>query len=84
MSSGICRLNTEAAHYGIGVQVINTWVVQNPSFSGYFAIQAYLPACHLSIAVNTTDGPTTIANTNYAQTIADSIAAYLAPNYPLT
>lgn len=81
---GICRLNTEAAHYGFGIQVINTWIVQNPSFSGYFAIQAYLPSQQLSIAVNTTDGPAATPNTNYAQTIADSIAAYLAPGYPLS
>jgi CubicO group peptidase (beta-lactamase class C family) len=80
---GICRLNTEAAHYGIGIQVINTWIVQNPSFSGYFAIQAYLPSRHLSIAVSTTDGPTATPNNNYAQTIATGIAAYLAPNHPL-
>lgn len=81
---GICRHNSEAAHYGIGVQVINTWVVQNPSFSGYFAIQAYLPSSHLSIAVTTTDGPGATPNINYAQTIATSIAAYLAPNHPLS
>jgi CubicO group peptidase (beta-lactamase class C family) len=81
---GICRLNTEAAHYGVGIQVINTWIVQNPSFSGYFAIQAYLPSQQLSIAVNTTDGPAATPNTNYAQTIAESIAAYLAPDHPLT
>ncbi|MEY9933639.1 D-alanyl-D-alanine carboxypeptidase [Catenulispora sp. GP43] len=81
---GICRLNTEAAHYGFGVQVINTWVVQNPSFSGYFAIQAYLPSQDLSIAVSTTDGPSTTPNTNYAQTVATDIAAALAPQYPLS
>ncbi|WP_051450790.1 serine hydrolase domain-containing protein [Actinospica robiniae] len=81
---GICRHNTEAAHYGIGIQVINTWVVQNPSFSGYFAIQAYLPSQKLSIAVDTTDGPAATPNTNYAQTIATSIAAYLAPGHPLS
>ena len=81
---GICRLNTEAAHYGFGVQVINTWVVQNPSFSGYFAVQAYLPSSDLSIAVSTTDGPSSTPNTNYAQTITSDIAAYLAPAYPLS
>ncbi|WP_143765200.1 serine hydrolase domain-containing protein [Catenulispora acidiphila] len=80
---GICRLNTQAAHYGFGVQVVNTWVVQNPSFSGYFAVQAYLPSQDLSIAVNTTDGPTTTPNVNYAQTVATDIAAALAPAYPL-
>lgn len=81
---GVCRLNTEAAHYGLGVQVINGWIVQNPSFFGYFAIQAYLPSQHLSIAVDTTDGPAATPGTNYAQTIAASIAAYLAPGHPLT
>ncbi|MEY9909640.1 D-alanyl-D-alanine carboxypeptidase [Catenulispora sp. MAP12-49] len=81
---GICRLNTEAAHYGFGVQVINTWVVQNPSFSGYFAIQAYLPSQDLSIAVSTTDGPSSTPNVNYADTVATDIAAALAPQYPLS
>jgi len=80
---GVCRLNTEALHFGFGVQVVNTWVVQNPSFSGYFAVQAYLPSQDLSIAVSTTDGPTTVPNTSYAETIATNIAAHLAPEYPL-
>lgn len=81
---GICRLNTEAAHYGVGLQVVNTWIVQNPSFSGYFAVQAYLPSQQLSIAVDTTDGPAATPNVNYADTIAQSIAAYLAPGHPLS
>jgi D-alanyl-D-alanine carboxypeptidase len=64
--------------------VINTWIVQNPSFSGYVAIRAYLPSRHLSIAIDTTDGPAATPNVNYAQTIAQSIAAYLAPDHPLS
>ena len=30
--------------YGFGVFVINGWIVQNPSFAGYAATMAYLPA----------------------------------------
>ncbi|MEY9963523.1 D-alanyl-D-alanine carboxypeptidase [Streptacidiphilus sp. MAP12-16] len=78
----VCLTNTEATHFGLGIIVLNGWIVQNPSFSGYAAIQAYLPAEHLAIAVATTKGPTT-PDGNTAQTIAERIAAVLAPSHPL-
>ncbi|SEO09997.1 serine hydrolase domain-containing protein [Actinacidiphila rubida] len=80
--ASVCVHNTEAEHYGFGVIVLNTWIVQNPSFSGYAAIQAYLPAQGLSIAVATTKTPTTPAG-NTAQDVASRIAAALAPAHPL-
>lgn len=78
----VCLVNTEAKHYGLGVLVLNGWIVQNPSFSGYAAVQAYLPAERLAIAVATTKGEGT-PDGNTAETITDRIAAALAPGHPV-
>ncbi|KPI32903.1 beta-lactamase [Actinobacteria bacterium OV450] len=78
----VCRTMTPGHHFGLGLIVQNGWVVQNPSFSGYAAIQAYLPSEHLAIAVSTTVGPKG-AQDNTAQTIAYRIAGAVAPGHPL-
>ncbi|GAA5032227.1 serine hydrolase domain-containing protein [Streptomyces siamensis] len=79
----VCVAMTEAHHFGFGVIVLNGWIMQNPSFSGYAAVQAYLPEQQLSIAVSTTEGPKTPADKNTAQVVAERIAAVLAPDHPL-
>ncbi|MFD7326667.1 serine hydrolase domain-containing protein [Streptomyces sp. NPDC059875] len=79
----ICLKQTEAAHFGLGVLVVNGWLVQNPSFSGYAAIQAYLPSERLAIAVSTTKTANT-PDGNTAEDVAERIAAKLAPDTPLT
>ena len=78
----ICLKQTEAAHFGLGVIVVNGWVVQNPSFSGYAAIQAYLPSKRLAIAVSATKTAET-AEGNMAEVVAERIATALAPDTPL-
>ncbi|MFJ9826295.1 serine hydrolase domain-containing protein [Streptomyces sp. NPDC101160] len=78
----ICLKQTEAKHFGLGVIVANTWLLQNPSFSGYAAIQAYLPSKRLAIAVSATKTPDT-AEGNMAEVVAKRIAAALAPEHPL-
>ncbi|GAA1083373.1 serine hydrolase domain-containing protein [Kitasatospora arboriphila] len=78
----VCLLNTEARHFGLGILVVNDWVVQNPSFSGYAALQAYLPQSRLSIAVSATKGPDTPEG-NAAQVVAERISRLLAPQNPL-
>ncbi|MEU3745559.1 MULTISPECIES: serine hydrolase domain-containing protein [Streptomyces] len=80
--ASICLKQTEAKHFGLGVIVINGWVIQNPSFSGYAAIQAYLPSERLAIAVSATKTATT-PDGNMAQAVAELIAAELAPGTPL-
>ncbi|MFI9293664.1 serine hydrolase domain-containing protein [Streptomyces gardneri] len=80
--ASICLKQTEAKHFGFGVIVINGWVLQNPSFSGYAAIQAYLPSKRLAIAVSATKTATT-PDGNMAQEVAELIAAELAPGTPL-
>ncbi len=78
----VCLKQTDAFHYGVGVIVKNGWVVQNPSFAGFAAVQAYEPGGRLAIAVSTTVGPEAPAG-NTAQTITNRIAAALAPDHPL-
>ncbi|WP_431677089.1 serine hydrolase domain-containing protein [Kitasatospora sp. KL5] len=78
----VCLLNTEARHFGLGVIVVNDWILQNPSFSGYAAIQAYLPHNRLSIAVSATKGPGS-PDQNSAQVVAERISELLAPENPL-
>ncbi|WP_327133138.1 beta-lactamase family protein [Streptomyces sp. NBC_01343] len=78
-----CRKNTEALHFGFGVLVLRDWIATNPSFSGYAAVSAYLPAQDLSIAVSVTKGPSSPEG-NSASTVAERIAKELAPDHPLT
>ncbi|MFJ9948273.1 serine hydrolase domain-containing protein [Kitasatospora sp. NPDC091207] len=78
----ICIAQTEATHYGTGVLVLNDWISQHPLFFGYSASQDYLPCEHLAIAVSTTDGPTAPGG-HSAHTIAQRIAAALAPDHPI-
>ncbi|WP_256098467.1 serine hydrolase domain-containing protein [Streptomyces agglomeratus] len=78
----VCLKQTEAKHFGFGVIVVNGWVLQNPSFSGYGAIQAYLPSERLAIAVSATKTAKTPEG-NMAEQVAQRIAARLAPDTPL-
>ncbi|HXS61999.1 MAG TPA: serine hydrolase domain-containing protein [Streptosporangiaceae bacterium] len=70
--------------YGMGIFINNDWLLQNPLFSGYNAVMAYLPARHISIAVTTTLGPRSNPNTNYSTNLTREIAAYLAPSHPIS
>ncbi|MFJ4777539.1 serine hydrolase domain-containing protein [Streptomyces sp. NPDC088762] len=78
----VCPTNTTGRHFGFGVIVVNGWILSNPSFSGYAAIQAYLPPEKLSISVSVTKGPKSPEG-NSAQVIAERIAALLAPAHSL-
>ncbi|MEU6659063.1 serine hydrolase domain-containing protein [Streptomyces sp. NPDC046821] len=78
----VCIKQTEAEHFGLGVIVADNWVLQNPSFSGYAAIQAYLPSKRLAIAVSTTETATTPGG-NTAEVVAQRISKALVPDNPL-
>ncbi|WP_034091695.1 serine hydrolase domain-containing protein [Streptacidiphilus albus] len=81
---GVCLPQTKAVHYGTSVLVVNGWIVQNPSFSGYAAIMAYLPSKDLSIALSVTYSPTTDQNIqNLGNNIAKDLSHLLVPNQPL-
>ncbi|WP_051844895.1 hypothetical protein [Streptomyces globisporus] len=78
----VCLAQTRATHYGLGLLVLGDWVSQHPLFFGYSASQAYLPSGRLAIAVSTTNGPAA-PDGHSAHTIAQRIAAALAPAHPI-
>ena len=73
----------ERTYYGFGVFLINGWVVQNPSFAGYAATMAYLPAGKLAIAVSVTVNDGASLEGNLSTDVLKHIAAYLAPGAPM-
>ncbi|MER7701462.1 serine hydrolase domain-containing protein [Kitasatospora sp. NPDC097605] len=78
----VCLLQTEARHFGLGVIVSDGWILSNPSFSGYAAIEAYQPDTRLAVAVSTTTGCAS-PDGNTAQEVAARIVERLAPDHPL-
>jgi CubicO group peptidase (beta-lactamase class C family) len=51
--TGCERCGTLAPRYGYGLGVVRNgdWILQNPAFGGYAAIESYLPAKRISIAL---------------------------------
>ena len=49
-----CHTLDERYSYGLGVVLSGPWILQNPLFAGYGAVEAYLPSRKLAIAVATT------------------------------
>ncbi|MFJ5775226.1 serine hydrolase domain-containing protein [Streptomyces sp. NPDC093094] len=78
----VCIAQTEATHYGMGVIVLGDWIAQHPLFFGYSASMDYLPSERLAIAVSTTQDPGAPGG-HSAHTIAQRIAAALAPDHPV-
>jgi D-alanyl-D-alanine carboxypeptidase len=70
-------------YYGLGVFVIDGWIVQNPSFAGYAATMAYLPARDLAIVVSVTMLEGAAPDGNLSTEVLKDIAAYLAPEAQL-
>ncbi len=68
--------------YGLGIFSINSWLIQNPSFSGYAGAVGYLPSRRISIAVTTTQLAGANVDANVANTILEKVATYLAPESP--
>jgi D-alanyl-D-alanine carboxypeptidase len=79
----VCAKQTSGFHYGIGTFIVGGWVVQNPSFYGWGALQAYLPEKDLAIAASATLEKEAEVGLNGGQMVFNEIAAELAPDYPL-
>jgi D-alanyl-D-alanine carboxypeptidase len=79
---GVCVEQTSGFHYGIGTFMVGGWVLQNPSFSGWGALQAYLPEKDLAIAASATLKEEAKVGLNGGEMVFEEIAAELAPNYP--
>ena len=73
---------SDDVYFGLGVFSINGWIVQNPSFHGYAATMAYLPARKLALAVTVTLDPGASLDGNLSTDVLKEIAAYLAPDAP--
>lgn len=73
---------SETTYYGLGIFVVEGWIVQNPSFAGYAATMAYLPSRNLALAVSVTLGERALEGVLSTEVLKE-IAAYLAPDAPL-
>lgn len=80
---GICRKNTEAAHYGMGLLVSGPWLVQSALFGGYNASIGMLPERGISIAVAATQGPQADPDRNGGEALMFAIARQVAPDRPV-
>ena len=69
--------------YGMGLVISGSWLLQNPLFSGYAALEAYLPSQKIAIAVAVTYAPEAFDDQgnyrNEADTLFRKIGAELAP-----
>jgi CubicO group peptidase (beta-lactamase class C family) len=78
-----CHTLDAAFNYGIGVVMMGNWILQNPLFGGYGAVEAYLPSQNIAVAVAVTfDEQSFDAKGEYlhgqaATTIFREIASYL-------
>jgi D-alanyl-D-alanine carboxypeptidase len=79
---GTCVKQTSGFHYGIGTFMVGGWILQNPSFSGWGALQAYLPEKDLAIAASATLDKEAKVGLNGGQMVFNEIVAELAPDYP--
>jgi CubicO group peptidase (beta-lactamase class C family) len=81
-----CHQMIDYYNYGLGIVRSGSWLLQNPLLDGYAAVEAYLPAKKIAIAVATTFGPGAFdAQGNYpnaGDAIFRQIGAYLAPDDP--
>ena len=79
-----CMEMTEGYTYGLGVVISGNWLLQNPMFAGYAAVEAYLPAQKVAIAVVTTFAPEAFDeqddNANEAEMLFRKIGAEMAPD----
>jgi len=75
--------NVSNLYYGLGIILMNGWLVQNPRFGGYNLIFAHLPSRHLSIVLSTTKGPTSDPDTADSTLIFKDVVKVLTPDIPI-
>jgi CubicO group peptidase (beta-lactamase class C family) len=78
-----CAEQNDVYTYGLGIVISGHWLLQNPMFAGYAAVEAYLPAQKIAIAVACTFGEQAFDGSgnyaNEADTLFRRIGADLAP-----
>lgn len=83
----VCRENTEAGSYGLGVVLLGPWITQTMNFGGMGATSGYLPSDKLTISVGTTYNAEAFdsegAYSNASSAIFAAFTAALAPDQAL-
>lgn len=81
---GRTRDQDDGYTYGLGIVISGKWLMQNPLFSGEAAVEAYLPAQRVAIAVAVTYAPEAFDDqgnyTNQADILFRKIGAEVVPN----
>ncbi len=79
-----CDEMTDGYTYGLGIVISGNWLLQNPLLSGYSAVEAYLPAQKIAVAVAVTYAPEAFDDQgnyrNEADTLFRRVGAELAPD----
>jgi CubicO group peptidase (beta-lactamase class C family) len=79
-----CAPMVDGYTYGLGVVISGGWLLQNPMFGGYSAVEAYLPDKKIAIAVAATFAPEAFDDqgnySNAAEMLFRRIGAELAPD----
>ncbi len=79
-----CAAQDDGYTYGLGIVISGNWLLQNPMFAGYAAVEAYLPAQKIAIAAAVTYAPEAFDDQgnyrNEAETLFRKIGAELAPD----
>jgi CubicO group peptidase (beta-lactamase class C family) len=79
-----CRPLDEFATYGLGLWISGDWLLQNPLFYGYAAVNAYLPSEKVAIAAAVTYDEEAFTSeggySNGGDELFRRIGAYLAPD----
>jgi len=79
-----CMPMNEGYTYGLGIVISGNWLMQNPMFGGYSAVEAYLPSKKIAVAVATTYSPEAFDEAgdygNAAEMLFRRIGAELAPD----
>jgi CubicO group peptidase (beta-lactamase class C family) len=79
-----CFEQNDGYTYGLGIVISGNWLLQNPMFAGYSAVEAYLPSQRIAIAVAATYAPEAFDDqgnySNQADILFRKIGAEVAPN----
>ncbi|TPG28055.1 serine hydrolase domain-containing protein [Mycolicibacterium hodleri] len=79
-----CAPMTDGYTYGLGIVISGGWLLQNPMFAGYSAVEAYLPEKKIAIAVAATFAPEAFNDqgdySNTSEVLFRRIGAEMAPD----
>lgn len=80
-TAGLGPLTAEK-YNGLGLAVVNSWIVTNPNVPGYYVAMAYLPSEKISVAIVATPGPSSPSNVHLAVKDFNAVSAIMAPSKP--